>query len=172
MQNTDQAGDLVLFQAISEPELKDVVKYSRSFDQLTKIDGVNMNIISRIGSALIERIINIAYSLNNPVTQSRAFMMNEYFMRHLDLSFEDLAIMLREGTSGQLGKIYGRFDIDTIMEWVDKYIDIRLDEIERQYNESKQIIGSPVRDSRVLEMTDKMIRKDNRPPDEKMFEVK
>ena len=89
-----------------------------------------------------------------------------------ELSIEDACVVIKKGVFGEFGKTYNKFDLDTWSEWIDKYLDQRIDEVERQYKQTKETAGTPNRDAMVIGLTDKMLNKSNLPPDEKMFEGK
>lgn len=61
-----------------------------------------------------------------------------------DLKLEDIVLILKNGTSGLYGKIYGQFTYVTFMEWIEKYEQERLTyhEVEaKSRQESPEVYG-------------------------------
>ena len=173
MQKQGEANDLILFEALSDTTIETAVsRQSRSFNQLLKVDGVNENDIVKVISGLITRVVNMSYSLPAPVTQFHAVIMAIRLMLREEMGFEDAVMIIQKGLFGEFGRIYNKFDLDTWDEWINKYLDQRTDELERQHQEKKMSVGSPVRDSRVVMISDKLVVSPGKAPDEKYFKTK
>jgi len=167
-----EANDLILFEALNSTTTEIAVsRHSRSFNQLLNIDNVKENDIVKVISGLITRAVNMSYVLPQPVTRFHAVIMTTRLMRHEEMGFEDAVMIIKKGLYGEFGRIYNKFDLDTWDEWINKYLDQRIDESERQQQEKKANLGSPIRDSRVVEMTDKLVVKPGKAPDEKYFKT-
>jgi len=164
------ANPVGLIEFIAGIKLSDAVQYGRSFNQMLMIDKVERGEIMRVITGMILKAINSVYTLPQPVNQAAATAMAGRLIQYPELGIEDAMLILQKGMYGEFGQTYNKFDLDTWSAWIDQYLDQRIDEVERQYKQTKETAGTPNRDTRVLEMTDKMIYKDNRPPDERMFE--
>lgn len=161
---------MMLFEIIQEVRIETAVsRKSRSFNQLMKVDEVKKSDLIKLISGLIFRIINQAYNIPENLNEFQSTMMAARLMTNEEMGIEDAVLIVKKGVFGEFGRIYNKFDLDTWDEWISKYLDQRINERERQYNESKKTSGSPTRDSRVKEMTDKMLRKGKIVPDEKYF---
>ena len=173
LQKQGEANDLILFEALSDTTIEIAVsRQSRSFNQLLKVDGVNENDIVKVISGLITRVVNMSYSLPAPVTQFHAVIMAIRLMLREEMGFEDAVMIIQKGLFGEFGRIYNKFDLDTWDGWINKYLDQRTDELERQHQEKKMSVGSPVRDSRVVMISDKLVVSPGKAPDEKYFKTK
>jgi len=162
--------DLALFELIQTVKIeKAVSRESRSFNQLLKVDEVKKSEVIQLISGLIFSMISQAYNIPEKLNEFQTTIMASRLMEHEEMGIEDAALIVKKGLFGEFGRIYNKFDLDTWDEWINKYLEQRIDEIERQINENKQITGSPVRDSRVEEMTSKLVLKGNKAPDEKYF---
>jgi len=161
-----------LFQFVSDVTIASAVRDGRSFNQLINKDNVEPGTIVAIVSSIINRLINSSYNLPVKLTPFITAVMAKNLLDYPEMSIEDSCVIIKKGVFGEFGKTYNKFDLDTWSEWIDKYLDQRIDEVDRQYRQNKETAGTPNRDSRVLEMTSKMLSKSNKPPDERMFENK
>ena len=145
-----------------------------SFHQLlNSLKLMDRNDIIKGLSTYIQIIVNNAWTLPTPLSTYQAVMIvDDLVKQYPDFTIEDVVCILRMARTGQFGSVYNHIDQAMFFEWVQKYLDSRLDIWESEYNKKKSQHGSPVRDSQVIALSDKMIRKSNRPPDERMFENK
>ena len=160
----DQIG---LYDAIQGVTLSEAIRSGRSFNQSIKIDGRNKSDYIKLISGVLMKMVNAAYNLQQPLTALQASMMANRLMDYQEMSLEETLVLIRMGIAGTFGPIYGKFDMDTWGQWVDKYMDYRIDEHERQKQQEKQNTGNPARESRVIGVGKEMFQKIV--PDEKFF---
>jgi len=164
---------LGLFKLIQTVDIKVAVsRESRSFNQLINIDGVKKSEVIQLISGMVFSLITQAYNVSEKLNEFQTTIMASRLMEHEEMGIEDAALLIKKGLFGEFGRIYNKFDLDTWDEWINKYLDQRIDESERQQQEKKANLGSPIRDSRVVEMTDKLVVKPGKAPDEKYFKTK
>ena len=124
-------------------------------------------------STYILAMCNNSFNLSNPMNALQSIIIAEDLIRERpEYGIEDLVCIIRMARTGQFGQIYNRVDPAVFFFWVQEYADRRQDAWEQRYLEEKHLTGSPVRDSQVAGLTDKMVRKGSRPPDEKYFDKK
>ena len=73
---------------------------------------------------------------------------------------EDVFQFMKMAKTGELGQIFGRIDIAVLNDWLDIYLDSRIDAIEERERNRKSEYNKPgSRSSSIPGMTEKLVKK-------------
>lgn len=128
--------------------------------------------IARITTQLLtEGLEGIGHEMSS---KAIALWATDFIEIYYTDSLEDLAMMLKLARTSQLSKCYGKADSAQLFAWYIEYLDIKLDEKEKQIVKKKEEIIDKADLKKIHETYKKLKKKkrDNRPDHIKTLEAK
>lgn len=94
------------------------------------------NVVLAVAGAIL--MTASMFNVGNNISDDQAILIaSDLIEKYPTENIEDILLMLKTiRTSG--AKMYGKFDAETIFSEMDRYMDLKIDERERQYQEQKK----------------------------------
>lgn len=105
--------------------------------QLRKLAETNWEMMMKLLIRLIKNT-SVFYNVNNNITDAQLVMIAQSLIDSYGYdNIEDVIMAMKTGRSGRYGKLFGRFDGEVILSWMQQYLEEKAEQMEKIHHNRK-----------------------------------